>query len=154
MIEGVKKEVVEMVDKIIDLARQNLENDGELVPVFFLGTGKGVVVLATPFDSDMGKDVVAHSVREYTKRVPTDWLLQITEAYMLKLDKDDATAMNGRVSEHPNRVECVLFNFQVKGGKSYMASVETILYPSGKKSFGKVELEESNFDGRFEGLIA
>ena len=145
-------EVKEQVDAIISQARKNLEQDGELAPVFFVHTPKGLAVLITPFENDFQKQLVVMQVKVFAKEHKADWILFVTEGWMVKAKEGEADSV-GRPSEHPDRVEGVIFSFEAKGEESTMAVVEQTLYTDGHKSFGEVKFEESMTGGTFSNLL-
>jgi hypothetical protein len=146
-------ELQAVIDHIIEQTRKNYEEEGELMPMFFLCKGKEITCCAAPFQNDQEKAYALNAVKQMARRMKADWCFHVTEAWMLKQDKKDGELYKGRVSEHPDKVEVVMFSLQVRGGEKLTAIAETTLLSSGKKTFGEVKLEKSDMQGRFTDIL-
>jgi len=149
----------EIIQGIVENARLNLEKEGELMPVFFLSKEEKLAIIGAPFSNNEEKEQAVNAVKQACSRMEADWVLGVNEAWMVKLEKKDnepdPDISKITPSKHPERIEVVMFNLQVRGGKTYWASVEQILKSDGSKTFGEVEMKpmEESMQGLFTDLL-
>lgn len=122
-------------------AAQLLAQDGGLQPVAFFRVGpaprmqgpKPGMIVPVQMDmpgNDQGKDVLAEILRDLTRKLDADLVLLVLESWMVKPDPAEAEYMMRegcfpvRPSQHPNRIEIVLFALEKPGGQQWSCWVE------------------------------
>lgn len=122
-------------------ASQLLNRDGGLQPIAFFRVGAqprmqgprvGMIVpvkLDMP-NSDEGKDAVAEALRQIIKKLDADLVLMVLESWMVKPNEEEAAYIQKhgefkvRPSQHPNRIEIVLFTLTKPNGDSWSCWAE------------------------------
>jgi hypothetical protein len=133
------------VKAIVGIAKTNLESDGELVPVVFLGCRGSVKIVPLDMFNDETKSLMVRTVSMLYKESKPEWALHISECWMKKFEKDEAVPENGRVRDVPGRIEAVLFHLKVKD-KCYLATAP-IIENAGEKTFTIDDIEFIDADG-------
>lgn len=111
------------LDKICEVAQENILRDGYLVPMLAVETKTEIQYVAISEMPDehlhkrfnfwmMGKTLAANLTK------PLVSLTFVTEAWMVKRSPEDA-ALNGRISEQPDRIEIIIIaQYQVQADKT------------------------------------
>lgn len=149
-----RDEAKKTIEKQASIVRMIFEKAGEVAPLFRYHGIQGTRVIAPPdFDGDDAKDFVSAVVRNVLRRDRAEWVLHISEAWMLFLPAD-AEIPDERPSEHPDRVEVVLYQLEDHEAGTVSASQRII------RSERKPYLDALNFDpetivsmGRFVDLL-
>lgn len=136
-----------MVDKIIELARVNLERDGHLVAVCFVMNTKQKQqeIYAPDVSSYIGKLLSYEMIRIAADKKQANMTILVTEAWMVKADTPQEAEAVRNVSEHPNRQEVVSVMIELPGGYWGGAS-EIKTDKDGKKTFGELTLTPAQPD--------
>jgi hypothetical protein len=116
-----------VVTNAIEVARKNVRESDEFVPVWFVG-GKdgGLNIVATPFvgpDEHATKDAVVVAVKKIAAGCDAEFILFISECWTLAGDKEATEEyMNHRerfpngLADHPKRREAILVNLHTHDG--------------------------------------
>jgi hypothetical protein len=85
-----KKEFKECVQKHLELAKKNLEKEGELIPVVLMFTvGGEMCVVACPFKNDREKAALKLALKEMAKEQNCEAAIMINEAWMVVVEKEE-----------------------------------------------------------------
>jgi hypothetical protein len=142
-----------LLNEVVERARKNLEEHGELIPVFFVGGERGLRIVGATFTSDEEKDKTADVVRSFCREENADFVMFVAESWSVGADKADEFKKGleegkwKNVAGCPFRTEIVSFMVETKASdKMGYAEIKTV---NGKKTFGEVEFTESQSSGRF-----
>lgn len=115
-------EIIQQVNDVAIMAEQGFVDAGEEQPAVILGfhvkdgriDSMEAHLVSSFMDSDNRKDIVAHYLNELSVRY--DVTMFVSEAWMAKLDKDAAGEhlQQQRVSERPDRIECLLVSIYTR----------------------------------------
>ncbi len=138
--EPTEKEIW-LFNRIYESATQILAKEGHLEPVGFFRTGEHPTMQGMPSGmivpvqmdmpgTDAGKDALAHVLRRVVKETDADLVLLVLESWMVKPTEQEAQYFKREgcfqvpPSQHPNRIEIVLFSLSKSNGDSWSAWVE------------------------------
>jgi hypothetical protein len=158
--------------RIYSKAAQLLTRDGGLQPVAFFRVGnkpilhgptKGMIIplkMDMP-RSDAGKDAVAEALRHVRKDLDADLVLMVLESWMVKPNEEEAAYIQKHgefkvpPSQHPNRIEIVLFSLTKANGDDWSCWAEIKRDATGKPSILALppKLEYLRSKGRFANLF-
>jgi len=149
-----------------------MSKDGSIQPIAFFragdhprlqGPSKGMII---PVQMDMpgndhGKDGLAQLLRHLAKDLDADLVLLVLESWLVKPTPAEAQYIQQtgefavRPSQHPDRMEIVLFTMQAKNGDSWSTWVEILRDSNNKPSIPSTppKLEYLKCDGRFGNLF-
>ncbi|CAJ8172104.1 Uncharacterised protein [Burkholderia pseudomallei] len=150
-----------LVHDIVAQARNNLERDGYLTPVAFVGRFDGDVRICGGLNR-FSKDDGARLVRSVAKKHDADFVLWLDEAWLKEFQADSMSEarrirdeVGGEVRDIPGRLDVVMFNLQTHAGV-FAAHAERIPMERapGKYTFGIVEFDRPKLaEGRFLTLL-
>lgn len=143
------------VEAMATVARENLERDGKLTPVAFIGTmdGNGTMLGGL---AGLGKDGSARAIRAFAKKLDADFVLHIDEAWTTSTtDKDEVARLREKYKEvrlMPGRVDCVMFQLETRVGQFMGLPTRE---PFGETfTFGPINMQFMDHgEGRFVGLL-
>lgn len=154
-------EIRMLVDAFAQQARINLEKDGYLEPVAFVGRLDGEVRICAGL-SRLTKDDGARFVRSMAKKHDADFALFIDEAWLRQFHAGSIgearrirDEVGGEVRDMPGRIDVVMFNLQTYAGV-FAAHAERIPLERapGKYTFGMIEFDRPELaEGRFVSLL-
>jgi hypothetical protein len=108
---------------MIKQARQNLENDGNLVPVAILLTDNTSIIVGMAIDmsNEEEKQQIGEALRMAAKKFGARAVLFLSEGWLGEPIKrgpgeEEAIRQAPRPSEQEGRVEVVIFSISTKGG--------------------------------------
>ncbi|CAJ3070768.1 Uncharacterised protein [Burkholderia pseudomallei] len=150
-----------LVHDLVAQARNNLERDGYLAPVAFVGRFDGDVRVCAGLNR-LSKDEGARFVRNMAKKHDADFVLWLDEAWLKEFQADSISAVRrirdevgGEIRDIPGRLDVVMFNLQTHAGV-FAAHAERIPMERapGKYTFGIVEFDRPKLaEGRFVSLL-
>lgn len=148
------KKVIEKQERIV---RVLFDRAGMMSAVFHYHGMHGTRILAPPaddFDSDIGKDFIAWVVREMLKKERAEWVLYISEAWMLVLDSPNAEIPEQRPRDHPDRIEVVLYQLE-DADAGIVSANQRITRTGGKPILGPLRFDPDQMVsiGRFQDLL-
>jgi hypothetical protein len=143
------------VEAMATVARENLERDGHLTPVAFVGTldGHGTMLGGL---STLNKDRAAREIARFAKQLDADFILHIDEAWIAtttsEADVEKLRAQYGEVQHIPGRIDAVMFQLETRIG--FFLGYPT-REPKGETfTFGPIKMEfMKGGHGRFVGLL-
>lgn len=159
----------ESFDKVMESTRESIAKLEETYPVLFLFKNDRVEPLAVAlavFDSPQGKDGFAKWAADLSKQAGADWLMFITEAWVVKAEKieglpegeslkratDEAYKHGESLESHPRREEIVHIMVQRAGDHALMMA--PIIHENGKRRMGEIEtIHQGEVKGRFSNLL-
>lgn len=149
------------VHDIVAQARNNLERDGFLAPVAFVGRFDGWIRICAGLNR-LSKDEGARLVRLAAKKHDADFVLFIDEAWLKEFQANSLSEarrirdeVGGEVRDIAGRLDVVMFNLQTHAGV-FVAHAERIPMERapGKYTFGLVEFETAPYsEGRFVSML-
>lgn len=104
-----QSELKGMADKLVDAAKTNIERDGILAPVFFVGTPKGFGIISPDFSTPESKEASIKRVAALASENNADWIMSISEAWSRVFEKGASIPKGYAPSTDPDRQEVVLF---------------------------------------------
>lgn len=134
-----------MLDFASPMIAERFAKTGMIYPMWHVVTGDGKHVIKTDVAPD--KNTASILMRAYFYMVNARRYLFIDEAWVVaaKMDQADTVtryAALGKLSEYPDRRECVIFSGEDINGESVMA-VRYILRPEhGKATLSPLEIED------------
>lgn len=160
-----------LVQELVEKVKSNLNEDGKLMPTFFvhgerpkdfkLDEGeedgwedKGALYILGMEIEDGMKQKLAEAMRDFAKSKNADWTMFVTECYMKGYDKDEEPVNDGTpVRDMPGRIEAVMFSFEGPDG-DYMA-LAPIRFKADKPCLLEVKFEknEQPGEGTFSNLL-
>jgi hypothetical protein len=151
-------EIRETVDGIAQQARINLERDGCLVPVAFVGRLGGDFTVCGNL-ARIPKEAAAQAVRALAKKQDADFVLWLDEAWLKAFtgsSKDEARRKReqygGEVRDIPGRVDVVMFVLHTHAGVFVAQPLREEV--EGKYTFGAVTFEAPmTAEGRVMSLL-
>ena len=161
-----------LVHHIYRKAAENLSEKGRLLPVAFFKAGVyvrlpgvapgnvAVLPLDMPGDPD-GKDALAEMMRKFAARADATLAILVFESWMVRPSAAEARYFKDHgefllpPSQHPDRIEIVLFNVNKPGGHSWSAWVEIRRDKDGRPSIPTEPpvLEYLHTEGRFANVL-
>ena len=158
--------------RIYECSTQILAQRGQLEPVAFFRAGahpqlpdlpQGMIVpcqMQMP-GSDRGKDAVAQVLRELVQQTDADLVLLVLESWMVQPSTREAQYFRQEgcfqvpPSQHPNRIEIVLFSLSKSNGDAWSAWVEIHRDSHNQPSLPDQppQLEYLKSEGRFANLF-
>jgi len=161
-----------LFQRIYESAAQILTKEGHLEPVAFFRTGKNPPLSQIPTgmivpvqmdmpDSDTGKEALAQVLRDLVKKMAADLVLMVLESWMVKPSETESQYFQHEgcfqvpPSQHPNRMEIVLFSLTKSNGDSWSAWVAIHRDPHNQPSIPEhpPKLEYLKTGGRFGNLF-
>ncbi|CAJ4441517.1 Uncharacterised protein [Burkholderia pseudomallei] len=149
------------VHDIVAQARNNLEKDGFLAPLAFVGRFDGWTRICAGLDR-LTKDDGMRFVRGVAKKHDADFVLFVSEAWLKEFQADSLSEarrirdeVGGEVRDIPGRLDIVMFDLQTHAGV-FAAHAERIPLERapGKYTFGMVEFDRPKLaEGRFVSLL-
>ena len=143
------------IDGIVELARNNIERDGVLAPVAFVGTIGGNITVIGGL-AYIEKDDAAKMIRKAAKQTKADFVLHVDEGWLKhatsKAEVDALKENHGQVRDMPGRVDVVMFSLETRMGQFFDAPVRQ---PHGETyTFGELKMQlMPDAEGRFMGLL-
>lgn len=154
--------ILNSIEQIKKTALANLEEEGNVAPMFFLSDGKEVKILPVSFSNNDDKDKLMQGIKHLIQVGKINEYLFISESWTVSLKKDESVQKQyeeyGSLADHPQREE-ILF-------MQYSSMSEEVLYKANiiregdKASLGKWEVfgstrkeEKVNFAGRFSNMF-
>lgn len=154
--------ILNSIEHIKKTALENLEEEGNVSPMFFLSDGKEVKILPVTFSNNDDKDKLMQVIKHLIQIGKINEYLFISESWTVSLEKDESVQKQyekyGSLADHPKREE-ILF-------MQYSSMSEEVLYKASiiregdKASLGKWEVfgstrkeEKVNFAGRFSNMF-
>lgn len=149
-------EPAKFIEQIYDLAKQNLEKDGYLRAMAFVGAGDKMVIcdVHEMLRSNDSKDMLGAGLKRLIKETGASHLLFLSESWTLSQDDTEEYMKNMEkynfsLDNHPRKKECVHFTFEdAKGATLGMA----MILRSGEKPYlGNLRIMEkpTKSEGRF-----
>jgi hypothetical protein len=157
--ENIKRFIPPTLANAVRTAREIFEEEGELIPVAFLETPKGVAIMPLPM---LDKDAVAAMLRSAIRAVNASAVVMVLESWTLVMPKempeDEAKAamdkaVNEGIRNHPNRQECVIVTYETAAGT--MLGYMPVSRDGDKPTLGEINWMDTNQapTGRFVGLF-
>ena len=163
---------MDLFHHIYRLAAKALPKDGNLTPAAFFRIGPRVdlpglkpdnvaaVKLEIP-DTEDSKDVLAQMLRDFARHADADLAILVLESWMVKPNAEEAQYIKAhgefrvRPSQHPNRIEIILFSISKPGGHSWSAWAEIQRDDHGTPSISTEppSLEYLRSEGRFANIL-
>lgn len=162
----------ELFHHIYRRAAKALPQDGHLTPGAFFRAGPrsrlpglkpgNIAGLNLEISgTDDGKDAFAQMLREFAKHADADLAILVFESWMIKPNEEEAQYMKERgeflvpPSQHPQRIEIVLFSVDKPGGHNWSAWTEIQRNGNGVPSITAVPpaLEYLQSQGRFANIL-
>jgi hypothetical protein len=150
----------ELVSSFVKKARENLENDGFLAPVAFVGnsTTENIVAIVLDTASEAAKDASAEHLRKIAALTEADFVFTIVDSWGLPQSKlkdyEKIIKRYGSIGESPYRVNTVSFMLETKTGNwAAQAKQEKSGLSSRKKAFGEISFMSMESEGRFANLL-
>ncbi|VBJ26797.1 Uncharacterised protein [Burkholderia pseudomallei] len=150
-----------LVHDLVAQARDNLERDGFLAPVAFVGRFDGWIRICAGLNR-LSKDEGARLVRLAAKKHDADFVLFIDEAWLKEFQANSLSEarrirdeVGGEVRDIAGRLDVVMFNLQTHAGV-FAAHAERIPLERapGKYTFGMVEFDRPKLaEGRFVSML-
>lgn len=149
-----------LVDMLIRQARANLEKDGFLTPVAFVGRLDGTIWVCGGLNR-LTKDEGANAIRRLAKKHDADFVLWIDEAWLKEFkaaSMDEARRIRdevgGEVRDIPGRIDVVLFVLHTRACVFAAHAVRKTLEGRPGYTFGAVEFDKPTAaEGRFMSLL-
>ncbi len=143
-----------LIKELISAANQNLEIDGELLPMFFVHGKDGQTYCLGLQIIDGQKEQIASKMRHFAMEKDADWVMFMTECYMKKYDKkDDMSKEDGKpVRDREGRTEGVMFSLETLSDGCFTA-MTSIKEWAGHKVMEPVKFEQSSYGGIFSNLL-
>ena len=143
----------EFIQSIISKTKETLNEEGSLMPMFFVHGRDGKTHICALEIIDGHKEDLAQALRAFARSKGADWTLFLTECYMKSYDKDeDVTSDTRPVREREGRQEAVIFKLETLEG-NFMA-VSPIKFKADMPVLLEVKFEETEKDvGVFENLL-
>lgn len=146
--------------KILEIAQQNMAEDGYLAPIAFVGNADGMTPPITPdqLETQQDKEVFATMIRMTGMAIDASWVMIILESWLRVANKEEAESYKKsgkRVSEYADKKEVVFVSIETKKG-SYTGYSEIKTDANGKKSFDMPSFEQAekgSMDGIFSNLL-
>ena len=107
-------EIVDELKTLYGLVRSNIIKDKHLMPVAFISSPKGMVIMGMPWRNDADKIAMLDSLKSALLQLKADMVVVATEAWMVICPVDTEFV---RAAEHPERKEVVIMLVQVKDVK-------------------------------------
>jgi hypothetical protein len=151
---NISERLEELRKQILSTIEGSYEKDVPWIPSFVVVYGGNKAEwFAAPWETDADKDHAAMIVKKRAGEVDAEAIFFGSEAYTLKVEKKDLKkAMDGRVSDHPDKQESFIFTVETKEAK--WMGVADILERDGKKYLGPWEWKEDpEATGRFCNLL-
>lgn len=154
-------ELRRLVDALAAQARANLERDGYIAPVAFVGRLDGRVEVCAGLNR-VTKDEAAHAVRRIAKKHDADFVLWIDEAWWKEFTASSLSEarrirdeVGGEVRNMPGRIDVVMFTLHTRVCVFVAHPVrETLAGIPEKYTFGAVEFDKPTAaEGRFMSLL-
>lgn len=154
--------ILNSIEQIKKTALANLEEEGNVAPMFFLSDGKEVRILPVSFSNNDDKDQIMRGIKHLIQTGKISEYLFISESWTVALNKDESVQKQydeyGSLADHPQREE-ILF-------MQYSSMSEEVLYKANiirdgdKVSLGEWEIfgstkkeDKVNFAGRFSNMF-
>jgi len=102
-----------LIENILDVARKNVLNYGELIPTLFLlnkGRIKSIVEIKLPKEEG-NKRRLMYGIGKEMKRIEVDEVIFVSEGWMVATEKMPGLPP----SQHPDRRECLFLVYGKKG---------------------------------------
>lgn len=150
-----------LVDALTRQARANLEKDGYLAPVAFVGRLDGEIRVCAGLNR-LTKDEGANAIRRIAKKHDADFVLWIDEAWMKEFKASSLSEarrirdeIGGEVRDIPGRIDVVMFTLHTRACVFAASPVrETLAGNPEKYTFGAVEFDKPHAaEGRFMSLL-
>lgn len=146
--------------KILEIAQQNMAEDGYLSPIAFVGNADGMTPPIVPqqLSSQQDKDVFATMIRMTGVAIDATWVMIILESWMRVANKEEAEAYKNstkRVSEYADKKEVVFVSIETKKG-TFTGFADIKTDSAGKKSFDMPSFEQASkgsIEGTFSNLL-
>jgi CRISPR/Cas system CMR-associated protein Cmr5 small subunit len=149
-----------LVASFVNKARDNLEKDGFLAPVAFVGnsTTENVVAVVLDAGSEEAKDASADHLRKLAELTEADFVFTIMDSWGLPQnrvkDYDKIVKRYGSIGQSPYRVNTVSFMLETRTGNwAAQAKQEKAGLSSRKKTFGEPRFLSMASEGRFANLL-
>lgn len=139
MKEDLSAEICNLIDSVGMQSAQTLERDGAIpssVSLVVFDPVEGVAVRKLPgeeifFSGPEGKQLLGGIIRATLQAAPSHismGMLTVAEAWMAK-GSDDPSMMNLSPSQRPDRTECLLISFALKGVGTFAHSLNIVNEP-------------------------
>ncbi|MBL5862139.1 hypothetical protein JBO49_16095 [Serratia fonticola] len=150
--------LAELVEVCINAARHQLTRLGYIHPVAIFGHNDERNAFVFPLETTISEAEAATFIRQLTSHAHADFVLIITEGWMLKADHapnyQDIIKCYGALEDSPESVECVCFLLETYSGAWGGVTEQKPLADSPGKTFGEVEMiPQKNPEGRLTGLL-
>lgn len=154
--------ILNSIEHIKKTALANLEQEGNIAPMFFLSDGKEVKILPVTFSNNDDKDKLMQVIKHLIQIGKINEYLFISESWTVSLKKDESVQKQydeyGSLADHPQREE-ILF-MQYSSMSEEVLHKANIIREGDKASLGKWEIfgstrkeEKVNFAGRFSNMF-
>jgi len=154
--------ILNSIEQIKKTALANLEEEGNVAPMFFLSDGKEVKILPVSFSNNDDKDQIMRGIKHLIQVGKISEYLFISESWTVSLKKDESVQKQydeyGSLADHPQREE-ILF-MQYSSMSEEVLHKANIIREGDKASLGKWEIfgstkkeEKVNFAGRFSNMF-
>lgn len=154
--------ILNSIEQIKKTALANLEEEGNIAPMFFLSDGKEVKILPVIFNNNDDKDKLMQIIKHLIQIGKINEYLFISESWTVSLKKDESVQKQydeyGSLADHPQREE-ILF-MQYSSMSEEVLHKANIIREGDKASLGKWEIFGStrkeykvNFAGRFSNMF-
>lgn len=154
------KSAKDIVEVLIDKAKDTLLHDGRHAPMLFVVTKDEVLVCAVGefFKSDSAKDSIVDMVGKLIERFQAQGIAMVVEGWMVKASNGVQSEELPQIkpSKHPARIEVLQIAAEWEDGNRYMRVLRIIRNDKGKVN-QLVEIDsESGFEeigGRLTGFF-
>lgn len=109
----------ETINHIIDITRQNVRENEEVMPLFFVGDEENMHVVGASFRDDKEKDLAAEAVKKIAKEKGAEFVLSVAEIWIMN-DPDAAKDYYSNpdkyknMGDHPKAREVIYFSLETK----------------------------------------
>jgi hypothetical protein len=129
----------------------------ELMPIWHIVPEEGPhVIVATPFQGDASKDMVAFAVSRLMKEHHAVKYAFLSEAWMAQVNKEEWDADQTQPSLRPDRIEIVMIFAQGHDEKPIQRSWKILRGEDGKTCIGLEAMPDTDYEelqGRFANLL-
>lgn len=131
----------------------------EIQPMAFVGKGNSVGIVPMQFRGEDAKDFYAKALRDLVKELDAQWIVFVSESWVLKLEGMSAEQsraeysrwmkLHGTLASHPKRREVIIVNYENRhGGKMGMIEIRP------DRTLAPIEWQQTDAnEGRFTGFF-
>ena len=148
-----KDEIEKWKNSMIKSAKQNWNNDKELMPVAMLYTAEDKnIIVAMPFSSQREKELCSVKLKALVREEKAIAVIFIHEGYMKQFKEKDMNAFNEykkgntSIKDMDGRIETIVIVFETKSGEKELTTIEI-----NDKKLGK---QNTINDGQSGGLFS